>query len=47
MTWALLGLVGLTSRVPKKAAPRIATPVDLHGGAAAPPVPEPTPTAST
>jgi O-antigen ligase len=40
MTWALLGLVGLVSRVPKKAPPRPlpATP------AVTPPVPAPTPT---
>jgi O-antigen ligase len=43
MTWALLGLVGLTARVPKKAAPPApgppATPAES-------PVPEPAPTAT-
>ena len=40
LTWALLGLVGLVSRVPKKAPPR-AAPVP---GQATQPVPTPTPT---
>jgi O-Antigen ligase len=40
MTWALLGLVGLASRVPKRA-----PPPPLHGVVAEPPsLPEPTPT---
>jgi hypothetical protein len=47
MTWALLGLVGLTARVPKKGAPRVATPAAATAEPAAPPVPEPAPTAST
>jgi O-antigen ligase len=46
MTWALLGLVGLTARVPKKSAPRSAAPAGT-AEPAAPPVPEPAPTAST
>jgi hypothetical protein len=41
MTWAVLGLVGLASRVPKKAAPPSAEP----SSPASPPVPEPAPTA--
>jgi O-antigen ligase len=47
MTWALLGLVGLTSRVPKKSAPRVAPPAMPTAQPAAPPVSEPAPTAST
>jgi len=42
MTWALLGLVGLVSRVPKKAPPRV---VADASSPAPPPVPEPTATA--
>jgi O-antigen ligase len=42
MTWALLGLVGLVSRVPKKAPPRVAAGASPP---APPPVPEPTATA--
>jgi O-antigen ligase len=42
MTWALLGLVGLVSRVPKKAPPRVAAG---ESPPAPPPVPEPTATA--
>ena len=42
MTWALLGLVGLVSRVPKKAPPRVVTGASPP---APPPVPEPTATA--
>ena len=42
MTWALLGLVGLVSRVPKKAPPRVAADASSP---APPPVPEPTATA--
>ena len=38
MTWALLGLVGLTARVPKKATTRVPQP---PATAATPPVPEP------
>jgi putative inorganic carbon (HCO3(-)) transporter len=41
MTWALLGLVGLASRVPKK----VATPVAAVPTPEPPAVPEPTPTA--
>jgi putative inorganic carbon (HCO3(-)) transporter len=41
MTWALLGLIGLTARVPKKTTPR---PVEPVPEPAAPPVPEPAPT---
>ncbi len=41
MTWALLGLVGLIARVPKKAAARVPEPLAT---APTPPVPEPTPT---
>jgi hypothetical protein len=41
MTWALLGLVGLTARVPKKPIPRIP---GTAATTAAPPVPEPEPT---
>ena len=41
LTWALLGLVGLVARVPKKAPPR---PIPA-AEPAPPPVPEPTPTA--
>ena len=40
MTWALLGLVGLASRVPKKSAPPAAT----EAPPPPPPVPEPAPT---
>jgi putative inorganic carbon (HCO3(-)) transporter len=42
MMWALLGLVGLVARVPKKAPPR---PVEAPAPPVPPPVPEPTPTA--
>ena len=41
MTWALLGLVGLTARVPKKAAARAPEP---PATAPLPPVREPAPT---
>ena len=41
MTWALLGLVGLTARVPKKATARAPDPLAT---APMPPVPEPAPT---
>ena len=47
MTWALLGLVGLTARVPKKAASRVASPPEPQAPDSVPPVPEPTPTGST
>ena len=47
MTWALLGLVGLTSRVPKKAAAPEARGAGLPAAPAEPSVPEPAPTAST
>jgi O-antigen ligase len=47
MTWALLGLVGLTARVPKKAAPRVTGAPEQPEAPAAPPVPEPTATGST
>jgi O-antigen ligase len=47
MTWALLGLVGLTARVPKKAASRVASPPEPRAPDSVPPVPEPTPTGST
>ncbi len=43
MTWALFGLVGLVSRVPKKAPPR---PVAAPVASAPPAVPEPAPTSS-
>ena len=42
MTWALLGLVGLVSRVPKKSPPRPVAAAPLPPPS---PVPEPTPTA--
>ena len=47
MTWALLGLVGLTARVPKKAAPRATDAAEEPKALAVPPVPEPTATGST
>ena len=47
MTWALLGLVGLTARVPKKAAPRVTNAAEQPEAPAVPPVPEPTATGST
>jgi hypothetical protein len=47
MTWALLGLVGLTARVPKKSAPRAAGAPELPAANASAAVPEATPTAST
>ena len=47
MTWALLGLVGLTARVPKKAARRVTNAAELPDTADVPPVPEPTATGST
>ncbi|HXQ85099.1 MAG TPA: hypothetical protein VN746_00385, partial [Gaiella sp.] len=44
MTWALLGLVGLTARVPRKPGPApLRSPVAPTG----PPVAEPEPTATT
>ena len=44
MTWALLGLVGLSARVPKKAGPTVPrTPVVQP---VEPVVPEPAPTAT-
>lgn len=43
MTWALLGLVGLTARVPKKAGP---VPPRLSPTPAGPPLPEPAPTST-
>ena len=44
MTWALLGLVGLTSRVPRKPGP---APLRSSVAPAEPPVAEPAPTATT
>jgi len=44
MTWALLGLVGLVARVPKKAPPR---GVPAAPPPAPPPVAEPAPSAQT
>jgi len=41
MTWALLGLVGLTSRVPRKPGP---APLRSSAAPAEPPVAEPAPT---
>jgi O-antigen ligase len=44
MTWALLGLVGLTARVPKKPVPATSPPPSVTGAAR---VPEPAPSATT
>jgi O-Antigen ligase len=44
MTWALLGLVGLTARVPKKPVPATSPPQSTTGAAR---VPEPAPSATT
>jgi len=44
MTWALLGLVGLTSRVPRKPGP---APLRSSAAPTGPPVAEPEPTATT
>jgi hypothetical protein len=45
MTWALLGLVGLVSRVPKKVAPSVTVAPTAESPPVTEPAPSPTPTA--